>query len=112
MLGNHRAAGATACTHHLRWRSPYLANFASTGAEVSCSGKTNTVFLLRWALGILGVLTDRAGEVVSRTDLIAAVCPGTAVEDSNLNVQIAALRRVLDDVRTGRGCIQTIPGHG
>lgn len=45
------------------------------------------------ALGILGVLTDRAGEVVSRTDLIAAVWPGTAVEDSNLNVQIAALRR-------------------
>jgi DNA-binding winged helix-turn-helix (wHTH) protein len=64
------------------------------------------------ALGILGVLTDRAGEVVSRTDLIAAVWPGTAVEDSNLNVQIAALRRVLDDGRTGRGCIQTIPGHG
>jgi pentatricopeptide repeat protein len=64
------------------------------------------------ALGILSVLTDRAGEVVSRTDLIAAVWPGTAVEDSNLNVQIAALRRVLDDGRTGRGCIQTIPGHG
>ena len=89
-----------------------MANFASTGAEVSCSGKTNTVFLLRWALGILGVLTDRAGEVVSRTDLIAAVWPGTAVEDSNLNVQIAALRRVLDEGLTGRGCIQTIPGHG
>jgi pentatricopeptide repeat protein len=64
------------------------------------------------ALSILGVLVDRAGEVVSRTDLIAAVWPGTAVEDSNLNVQIAALRRVLDEGRTGRGCIQTIPGHG
>jgi TolB-like protein len=64
------------------------------------------------ALGILGVLVDRAGEVVSRTDLIAAVWPGTTVEDSNLNVQIAALRRVLDEGRTERGCIQTIPGHG
>ena len=64
------------------------------------------------ALGILGVLTDRAGEVVALTDLIAAVWPGTAVEDSNLNVQIAALRRVLGEGRTERGCIQTIPGYG
>jgi adenylate cyclase len=64
------------------------------------------------ALGILGVLVDRAGEVVSRTDLIAAVWPGTTVEDSNLNVQIAALRRALNEGRTERGCIQTIPGHG
>ena len=55
------------------------------------------------SLGILGVLVDRAGEVVSRTDLIAAVWPGMAVEDSNLNVQIAALRRVLDEGRTERG---------
>jgi DNA-binding winged helix-turn-helix (wHTH) protein len=29
------------------------------------------------ALGILGVLVERAGEVVPRTDLIAAVWPGT-----------------------------------
>ena len=64
------------------------------------------------ALGILGALVERAGEVVSRAEIIAAVWPGTAVEDSNLNVQIAALRRVLDEGRTERGCIQTIPGHG
>jgi pentatricopeptide repeat protein len=62
------------------------------------------------ALGILGALVERAGEVVSRAEIIAAVWSGTAVEDSNLNVQIAALRRVLD--RTKRGCIQTIPGRG
>ena len=43
---------------------------------------------------------------------MAAVWPETVVEDSNLNVQIAALRRVLDEGRTEGSCIQTIPGRG
>jgi TolB-like protein len=64
------------------------------------------------ALGILGALVERAGEVVSRTELIAAVWPGTAVEDSNLNVQIVALRRIHDRKRTGESSIQTVPGRG
>ena len=43
---------------------------------------------------------------------MAAVWPATAVEDTNLNMQIAALRRVLDEARAEGSCIQTIPGHG
>jgi len=43
---------------------------------------------------------------------MAAVWPATAVEDTNLNMQIAALRRVLDEERAEGSCIQTIPGHG
>src|ERR1700720_4764281 len=64
------------------------------------------------ALDILGVLVERPGDLVSRAEIIAAVWPGTAVEDSNLNVQIAALRRVLREGQAERSCIQTIPGHG
>ena len=64
------------------------------------------------ALGILTVLVQRPGELVSRAEIIAAVWPGTAVEDSNLDVQIAALRRVLDAGQTGGSCIQTIRGRG
>jgi len=64
------------------------------------------------ALDILGVLVERAGELCSRAEIIDAVWPGTAVEDSNLNVQIAALRRVLDQGREGSSCIQTVPGRG
>jgi adenylate cyclase len=64
------------------------------------------------ALEILRVLVERPGELVSRAEIITAVWPGTAVEDSNLNVQIAALRRVLDEGRTEQSCIQTIPGRG
>jgi adenylate cyclase len=64
------------------------------------------------ALEILVLLVERPGELVSRAEIIAAVWPGMAVEDSNLDVQIAALRRVLDAGRTGSSCIQTIRGRG
>jgi adenylate cyclase len=64
------------------------------------------------ALEVLGVLVERSGEVISRTEIIAAVWPETAVEDSNLDVQIATLRRVLDGRRTEGSCIQTIRGRG
>jgi pentatricopeptide repeat protein len=64
------------------------------------------------ALDILGVLVERPGQLVLRAEIIAAVWPRTAVEDSNLDVQIAALRRVLDQTRAGGSCIQTIRGRG
>ena len=64
------------------------------------------------ALGILGVLVERPGELVSRAEIISAVWPETTVEDSNLDVQIAALRRVLDKSQTEGSCIQTIRGRG
>lgn len=64
------------------------------------------------ALGILDMLVVRPGELVSRAEIISTVWPETTVEDSNLDVQIAALRRVLDDGRTGGSCIQTIRGRG
>jgi TolB-like protein len=41
-----------------------------------------------------------------------AVWPGIAIEQSNLTVQIAALRRVLDEGRNGESCIQTVQGRG
>jgi DNA-binding winged helix-turn-helix (wHTH) protein len=64
------------------------------------------------ALAILGVLVERPGDLVSRNEIMSAVWPETAVEDSNLNVQIAALRRVLDERRTEGSCVQTVPGRG
>jgi TolB-like protein len=64
------------------------------------------------ALEVLGVLVERPGDLVTRDEIIAAVWPGIAVEDSNLDVQIATLRRVLDAGRTERSCIQTIRGRG
>jgi adenylate cyclase len=63
-------------------------------------------------LDILGVLIERAGEIVSKEEIIAAVWPGTVVEDSNLTVQISGLHRALDLGRAHGSVIQTIPGRG
>ena len=64
------------------------------------------------ALESLGVLVARSGDLVTRDEIIKKVWPGTTVEYSNLPVQIAALRRVLDQERTQGSCIQTVPGRG
>jgi DNA-binding winged helix-turn-helix (wHTH) protein len=76
------------------------------------SGAYGPVAIGSRALDVLGVLIARAGEVVSKDEIIAAVWPGLVVEDSNLTVQISALRRVLDQGRAQGSCIQTVPGRG
>lgn len=61
---------------------------------------------------ILAILLDKPGTLVSKDDLMDAVWPGVTVEANNLTVQIAALRRVLDEGVAGPSCIQTVPGRG
>jgi predicted ATPase/DNA-binding winged helix-turn-helix (wHTH) protein len=64
------------------------------------------------ALEILNVLVERAGELVSKKELIARVWPNIVVEESNLKVQVAALRRVLGDGQPGRRYLASVPGQG
>jgi adenylate cyclase len=64
------------------------------------------------ALDLLLLLVRRRGEVLSRDEIMEAVWPGVAVEESNLTVQISALRRALDQAQDGASCIQTISGRG
>jgi DNA-binding winged helix-turn-helix (wHTH) protein len=64
------------------------------------------------ALDVLGVLVAGHGDLVSKDEIMAAVWPGTVVEDNNLTVQISALRRVLDHGRAEGSCIQTVAGRG
>ena len=54
------------------------------------------------AMDILQVLLDNAGEVVSKEQLIAQVWPTSIVEEINLRVHIAALRRALRDGTNGQ----------
>ncbi|MEE5129524.1 winged helix-turn-helix domain-containing protein [Pseudomonas alliivorans] len=61
------------------------------------------------ALDILLVLIERAGSVVEKEALIAQVWPDSFVEEINLRVQIAALRRALGD---GQRYIETLPQRG
>jgi DNA-binding winged helix-turn-helix (wHTH) protein len=53
----------------------------------NAAGAFDPVAIGSRAFDILGVLIARAGEVVSKDEIIAAVWPGTVVEDSNLTVQ-------------------------
>jgi TolB-like protein/Tfp pilus assembly protein PilF len=64
------------------------------------------------ALDVLSVLIERAGDLVSKDEIMRAVWPGTAVEDANLTMQISALRRVLDLERSEGSCIQTVAMRG
>src|ERR1700730_10621158 len=61
------------------------------------------------ALDILIVLVERAGELVSKDELIARVWPDTSVVPGNLTVHVTALRRAL---RGGGRYFVNIPGRG
>jgi TolB-like protein/DNA-binding winged helix-turn-helix (wHTH) protein len=75
------------------------------------AGALTPVVIGSRALDILGLLIDRDGDVVSKDEILNGVWPGV-VEGANVTVQISALRRVLDEGRTGPSLIQTIPGRG
>ncbi|TCL71063.1 transcriptional regulator [Rhizobium sp. BK251] len=61
---------------------------------------------------ILQELVKRAGELVSKEELIEAAWPDTFVEDGNLNVQICALRKHLATDASRTPYIVNIPGRG
>jgi TolB-like protein/tetratricopeptide (TPR) repeat protein len=64
------------------------------------------------ALDVLSVLVERAGELVTKEQIMAAVWRRSVVENANLTVQMAALRRVLDQGRADGSCIQTVAVRG
>jgi DNA-binding winged helix-turn-helix (wHTH) protein len=64
------------------------------------------------ALDILIVLARRAGEVVTKKELLACAWPDTLVEEVNLRVNIAALRRILGEGRAGDRYIVSVSGRG
>jgi adenylate cyclase len=76
------------------------------------SGTWTPVPLGSRAQDILTLLLEQPGTLVSKDAIMEAVWPNTAVEPNNLNVQIAALRRVLDRDRLDGSYIQTVSGRG
>src|SRR2546423_9013032 len=67
-------------------------------------------------LKLLAALVGRPGEILAKAELMDAAWPGTAVEEGNLTVQIAVLRKVLGpaaDADNGGGqWIATVPRVG
>jgi DNA-binding winged helix-turn-helix (wHTH) protein len=64
------------------------------------------------AFDILAALVERAGQVVGKEELIARAWPQTFVEESNLKIQVSALRRALGDGQGGHRYIVTVPRRG
>lgn len=62
-------------------------------------------------LKLLAALVGRPGEVLGKAELMDAGWPGTAVEEGNLTVQIAQLRKLLGPAAGGEW-ISTVPRVG
>jgi DNA-binding winged helix-turn-helix (wHTH) protein len=81
------------------------------GAQVLFRG-SRPVTLGQRAVALLCVLVERPGEIVSKEKLLDAAWSGLTVEESNLTVQIAALRRALGEEAGGERWIETLPRRG
>ena len=64
------------------------------------------------ACEILIALVERSGAPVTKEELLARVWPNIIVEEGNLKVHVAALRKALGDGRDGNRYIANIPGRG
>src|SRR5215831_13403924 len=64
------------------------------------------------AIALLRVLVEQRGVPVSKDALMEAAWAGLTVEESNLAVQIAALRRVFGEEPGGGNWIETLPRRG
>ncbi|HET7291037.1 MAG TPA: winged helix-turn-helix domain-containing protein [Vicinamibacteria bacterium] len=64
------------------------------------------------AAEILAALAERAGQVVTKDELLAFVWPGVFVEEANLSVNVSALRKALGTQSNGQPYIQTVHRRG
>jgi predicted ATPase/DNA-binding winged helix-turn-helix (wHTH) protein len=87
-------------------------SFRLIPAQRILSEDGNPVHLGSRALDILAALTERAGETVTKEQLIARAWPDMVVDEGALRVHVAALRRALRDGRGGNRFITNIPGRG
>ena len=71
-----------------------------------------TVPLHSKAFDLLLVLMKNAGRDVSKDELLATVWPNQVLEESNLAVNISAVRRALGETAAQSRFIVTIPGYG
>lgn len=63
-------------------------------------------------LKLLAALVGRSGEILGKAELMDAAWPGLAVEEGNLTVQIAQLRKLLGAAVDGGDWIVTVPRIG
>ncbi len=93
-------------------RSFKFGRFAFDAERSQLTRGGNVIAIGQRAAAILARLLRESGSVVGKDDLFAAGWPGQIVEDSNLSVQIAALRKVLGQNSLGEDWITTVQRMG
>lgn len=64
------------------------------------------------AFDVLLVFVEKAGQVISKDELLTLAWPDTVVEEANLTQKIFHLRRLLGEKRTDHRYLVTVPGRG
>ena len=64
------------------------------------------------AFDLLATLVDRAGEIVSKRELMAKVWPDVTVEEGSLRFHLFELRKALSDDQFGHTYIKTVQRRG
>src|SRR5262247_3171495 len=90
----------------------FLRTFCADSQPTDIVARETQVRLGNRAFEILSILVQRAGELISKQELISLVWPDTFVDESNLKVNIAAIRKALDEGGSHPSCIATIIGRG
>ncbi|WP_156132324.1 winged helix-turn-helix domain-containing protein [Paraburkholderia terrae] len=83
--------------------SPALSSLTRDGRRISLGHR---------ALEVLATLAERAGSLVSKAEIVARVWPNTIVDEGNLRVHIAALRKALGETEERTPYILNVPGRG
>jgi predicted ATPase/DNA-binding winged helix-turn-helix (wHTH) protein len=86
--------------------------FRLLAAERQLKNGDEAVPLGSRALDTLIALVERAGEIVTQRELISRVWPNVTVEEANLRVHIASLRKAMGDGRDGARYIVSVAGRG
>src|SRR5271155_4256866 len=87
-----------------QYRLDVAAGILFRGAEPVALGQRAVI--------LLQILVEGAGKPISKDRLIESAWPGLAIEESNLAVQIAALRRGFAEEPGGDRWIETLPRRG
>jgi DNA-binding winged helix-turn-helix (wHTH) protein/uncharacterized membrane protein HdeD (DUF308 family) len=80
--------------------------------RIESRGSATPISLGSRAADLLHLFLGRPGELITKNEIMDAVWPNMTVEESNLTVQISALRRALGGGVDGASHIQTVPGRG
>ncbi|MBS1796466.1 MAG: PD40 domain-containing protein [Acidobacteria bacterium] len=90
----------------------FFGDFELSGARRQLLKDGEIVALNARTFDLLLVLVENRGRVLSKDELLEKVWEGQFVEENNLTVQIAGLRRIFGEKKGAYRFIATIPGKG